>query len=179
MRVEARPTPDGCVELTVEDQGRGMSAQRARRLFHGGASGAGGTGYGTVSLVECLTALNAACRVETAPGAGTRVTVRLAGAPAQDRPAVLLLDPDPRRRKARAARLSTAGYGTWAAGNPAEALAMVRGTPLRAVLIARGAAGTELANLAAHCAREGLPTTTLAAGADPAEVLAPLLQPGP
>ena len=131
-----------------------MSAERVARLFHAGVSGAGGTGYGTVSLVECLTGLGAACRVETAPGAGTRVTVRLSGAPAEDRPAVLLLDPNPRRRRARAVRLSSAGYGAWQAGSPAEALAMARGTPLCALLIARGATGAGLANLAAHCARE-------------------------
>jgi len=179
VRIEARSTADGHVELTVEDQGAGMSAERLQRMFDAGASGTGGTGYGTVSLVECLTRLDSACRVETAPGAGTRITVRLSGAPPEDRPAVLLLDSDARRRSARAARLSAAGYGSWQAANPAQALAVVRGTPLRALLIARGVAGAGLADLVAHCAREGLPTPTLAAGEDAAEVLAPLLPSGP
>jgi len=171
VRIEARPTQDGSLELVVEDQGRGMSAELVERLFHAGVSGAGGTGYGTVSLVECLKGLDATCRVETAPGAGTRVTVQMAGAPPEDRPAVLLLDPDPVRRSARASRLYSAGYGVWQAASAGEALVLVRSTSMRALLIARGTAGAGLAELTDHCAREGVRTTTLAAGADPVVTL--------
>jgi len=111
------------------------------------------------------------CRVETAPGAGTRVTVQMAGAPPEDRPAVLLLDPDPVRRSARASRLYSAGYGVWQAASAGEALVLVRSTSMRALLIARGTAGAGLAELTDHCAREGVRTTTLAAGADPVVTL--------
>lgn len=155
VRAGARAAGDGRVELAVEDDGAGMAADEVARLFAPGAS-ARGSGYGTASLLEGLEVLDAECEVSTAPGAGTRVTVLLPGIPDEERPAVLVLDRDARRRRRRARSLVAAGLGPLEASDPRRALALLRGTRARAVLMARGTSGAGREELAEHCRREGI-----------------------
>jgi signal transduction histidine kinase len=64
------------VQIVVADGGRGM--QRADLdLLRAGASGRGGTGFGTVSVLECIDGLRARLWIESLPGVGTRCVVRL------------------------------------------------------------------------------------------------------
>ncbi|HJP01403.1 MAG TPA: sensor histidine kinase [Planctomycetota bacterium] len=64
------------VQIVVADSGRGM--QRADLdLLRAGASGRGGTGFGTVSILECIDGLGARLWIESLPGVGTRCVVRL------------------------------------------------------------------------------------------------------
>lgn len=78
VRVEARPVARGLV-LAIEDEGRGMGAEEARALFDPGRSASReGLGFGTTSLLECARALGGALEVQSAPGEGTRVELRIA-----------------------------------------------------------------------------------------------------
>lgn len=173
--VSARRASDGRVELSVEDVGRGMAADRVQAFLHAGRSGSGGTGYGTASLGECLGALDAECRWETALGAGTRVVVRLPGVPRIERPPVLLVDPDRGRRSRRAQVLDRLGLGTWEAADPTGALVLMRGVPLRAAVLARGLRGEGLAGFREECRRTGVPLWVIGAGEDPARILGAVL----
>ena len=74
VRVELRAR-DGFLELEVLDEGRGMSASEREELFRPGAS-RGGTGFGTTSVQDCVEELSGELTIESAPTAGTRVTVR-------------------------------------------------------------------------------------------------------
>jgi len=78
VRVEAERSSNGCVDVTVSDEGRGMSKADLDRLLHAGES-RGGTGFGTSSVLDCVAALSADLEVESEPGGGTRVRIRLAG----------------------------------------------------------------------------------------------------
>jgi PAS domain S-box-containing protein len=94
VRVEAKRTRDGGIELTVADTGIGMRPEDiplALELFRQ-VDGAlnrrfEGTGLG-LPLVKSLAALHdAAFRIESAPGAGTRAILSLPRARVLDRPA--------------------------------------------------------------------------------------------
>ncbi len=74
VRVELR-AQDGFLELEVLDEGRGMSSSEREELFRPGVS-RGGTGFGTTSVQDCVEELSGELSVESAPTAGTRVTVR-------------------------------------------------------------------------------------------------------
>ncbi len=73
-------------ELTVADNGSGLAAEELPRAFerfylHGrhAANGAVGTGLGLAIVKELTEAMGGTVSVESAPGAGTRFTVRLPG----------------------------------------------------------------------------------------------------
>ena len=79
VTLRARSWGERGLELTVEDGGRGMGPAELRRFLRAGES-RGGTGFGTASVLACAEELGAELQVESTPGAGTRVRLRLARA---------------------------------------------------------------------------------------------------
>ncbi len=156
VRVSAEARPEGRVSLVVEDGGRGMAVERVEELLRAGKSGAGGTGYGTTSLFECLEELGASLSLETAPGEGTRVEVRLSGMPEEGVPLALVVADDGRRRWRWGAGLAGGGGGLLEANSPRSALAELRTSGLDLVLIARGTAGDGLVELRQQARALGL-----------------------
>jgi signal transduction histidine kinase len=77
--------PSGLVDLMVRDTGCGMPPEVLRRIFEPHFStksgpdetGKGGTGLGLTSCREIVEAHRGRIRVESAPGRGTAITVRL------------------------------------------------------------------------------------------------------
>lgn len=68
--------PDGGARLTVSDTGCGMTREQLDRAFDDFyTTKPGGTGLGLSVVRRLVTDLHAALRVDTAPGAGTRVLV--------------------------------------------------------------------------------------------------------
>ena len=173
VHARARDTPRGRVELEVIDSGRGMPAGEVRQLFAPGGSRAG-DGYGTTSLLHCLESLGAEVTVETAPGKGTRVRVDLPGVPDRDRPQVVIVDRDPRRRSQLVARLRASGLGAWEGASPGEALSLLRRVRAEGVVLARGLWGPRLDALTRQIERDRIPSWVTAAGEppSPAEVWA-------
>lgn len=165
VRLEGRRAADGCVELGVEDAGRGMDAAGVRALFSGGASRSGGTGFGGSSLLAVAERLSAELEVASAPGRGTRVRVRLpAGA---DGPLALVVDGDGRRRARRVAALSARGTPAIGLATPERALQRWRSSAVSEVHLARGTPGAGLAELRAKTEREGAPLHVYAARLSP------------
>ncbi len=76
VRVEARESEAGRVELVVTDAGKGMERAELERLLHAGET-LGGTGFGTSSILDCAERLHADLDVESMPGAGTRICLTL------------------------------------------------------------------------------------------------------
>ena len=84
--------PAGLVDLMVRDTGCGMTADVMRRIFEPRFStksgpdetGKGGSGLGLSACKEIVDAHRGRIRVETAPGKGTAITIRL---PVQPQPA--------------------------------------------------------------------------------------------
>lgn len=87
--------PAGLVDLMVRDTGCGMPPDVLRRIFEPHFStksgpdetGKGGTGLGLTSCREIVEAHRGRIRVESAPGRGTAITVRLPLLAAAQRPA--------------------------------------------------------------------------------------------
>ena len=81
----AHDEPGGFVDLMVRDTGSGMTPEVMRRIFEPHFStksgpdetGKGGSGLGLASCREIVEAHRGRIRVESAPGRGTAVTVRL------------------------------------------------------------------------------------------------------
>ncbi len=77
--------PHGLVDLTVRDTGCGMTPEVMRRIFDPhfttkagpDETGKGGTGLGLTSCREIVEAHRGRIRVESAPGKGTAITIRL------------------------------------------------------------------------------------------------------
>jgi len=75
----------GLVDLTVRDTGCGMPPEVMRRIFEPrfttktgpDATGKGGTGFGLSACREIVEAHRGRIRVESAPGRGTAITIRL------------------------------------------------------------------------------------------------------
>ncbi len=87
--------PAGLVDLMVRDTGCGMPPEVLRRIFEPHFStkngpdetGKGGSGLGLTSCREIIEAHRGRIRVESAPGRGTAITVRLPMLSADQRPA--------------------------------------------------------------------------------------------
>jgi signal transduction histidine kinase len=77
--------PAGLVDLTVRDTGCGMTPEVMRRIFDPhfttkagpDETGKGGSGLGLASCREIVEAHRGRIRVESAPGRGTAITIRL------------------------------------------------------------------------------------------------------
>ncbi len=94
-RVTVRVGVDGCcAELVVEDTGIGLSPAELDRLFEpyfrsdrAVRTGAPGTGLGMVIVRDLVQQHHGDLDVTSAPGAGTRVTLRIPRRPAEKEPA--------------------------------------------------------------------------------------------
>jgi signal transduction histidine kinase len=143
-RVELAAVRAGpCVELSITDLGRGMDQDRLARYLEPGASRSG-TGFGTASVRHCLARVGGELWIESAPGAGTRCTLRLLAAPPPGTPAALVYDADPVARWSWREVFERAGWVALDSATPAEAGAWIAGTALVAALAPRGASGTQL-----------------------------------
>ena len=81
----APDSPSGWVRITVADTGPGMSRPELDRAFDDFyTTKPGGSGLGLSIVRRLILDLNGTLRVETEPGAGTRVMVELPTAPAGD-----------------------------------------------------------------------------------------------
>ncbi|HEX6435033.1 MAG TPA: HAMP domain-containing sensor histidine kinase, partial [Gemmatimonadales bacterium] len=92
VTVSTEQSPNGAaahsVRIIVADTGPGMTQSELDRAFDDFyTTKAGGSGLGLSIVRRLIMDLNGSLRVETAPGAGTRVVVELPGAPTGD-PAV-------------------------------------------------------------------------------------------
>lgn len=86
VTVRVRPGARGC-RLEVADTGPGMAAQEVDRAFDrfwrgAEARGVGGSGLGLAIVAELVRAHGGTVTIDSAPGAGTRVTVGLPAAAA-------------------------------------------------------------------------------------------------
>ncbi|HPF14685.1 MAG TPA: sensor histidine kinase, partial [Planctomycetota bacterium] len=148
------------VVLTLIDEGVGMDAAGLERAFLAG--GGRGTGFGSVSLLAALHDLESELWVDTAPGQGTRAIIHLP-APRSDH-ALLLVDPDGRRRQATLQRWSA--QGRRAIGVPrcsAAIRSMGESTP-KALILVRGLSDRRMGDLLTLAARVDCPVSVLQAG---------------
>jgi signal transduction histidine kinase len=77
LRLEVRVAKDG-VALAVQDQGPGMKKEVAERLFEPFLTRRpGGTGLGLALVRRTVEAHGGSVRVQSKPGRGTRVEIRL------------------------------------------------------------------------------------------------------
>ncbi len=77
ITLRTRVDGDRC-ELSVQDTGRGMSEDTARRAFEPFfTTRADGTGLGLATVAELVARCHGSAHIDSAPGAGTTVTVRL------------------------------------------------------------------------------------------------------
>ncbi|MFM7185415.1 MAG: sensor histidine kinase [Planctomycetota bacterium] len=80
---------DGTITIVVEDKGKGFDVASADRR-----------GFGLAGMRERVRLAAGTCRVDSQPGRGTRVTVRLPASPSVQRDALLpgmISDPSPKR----------------------------------------------------------------------------------
>lgn len=91
----AHDDPSGFVDMMVRDTGCGMPPEVLRKIFEPHFStksgpdetGKGGSGLGLSSCREIVETHRGRIRVESAPGKGTAITVRLPALPAATKPA--------------------------------------------------------------------------------------------
>lgn len=135
---------DGEVELAVRDTGRGMSPEVAARAFDPfftGKSRGEGTGLGLTTVRSILTQVQGHVELDSTPGVGTTVRVRLplsreAPAPRRSTPEgisaelvagasgdILLVEDDADARAVVAHALTRAGYQVRAVGTAEDGLA--------------------------------------------------------
>lgn len=159
IRLEARETVTGALELRVSDTGRGIAPDRLPRLFERFGLTDGGTGLGLSICRDIASRMGGRIEVQSAPGHGSVFSVILpleqaaesevpppeaalaglmprpaAPAPAKGLP-VLVVDDVPVNRRLLASVLERAGFTHEAAGSAAEALALVQDRPYAAVLM--------------------------------------------
>ncbi|WP_439597230.1 hybrid sensor histidine kinase/response regulator [Falsiroseomonas sp.] len=142
-RAAALGLADGpCVTFTVRDTGEGMSAEvlaRAGEPFFSTKAVGSGTGLGLAMARGFVEQSGGALEIESAPGVGTAVTIRLPAAtpdqlgeevqplplPAPRRRRVLLVDDDALVRDFLAESLGEEGYPVVRASSGAGALALL------------------------------------------------------
>jgi nitrogen-specific signal transduction histidine kinase/CheY-like chemotaxis protein len=166
------------VRLTVEDNGGGMDAATAARIFDPFFSTRFlGRGLGLAAVQGIVRAHRGAMRVESVPGAGTSFSIWLpALAPGGEghgerpgrRGSALLLEADPAARELIAGLLRQLELGVVAADDSAAALArLAAGLPeLEAAIVAHDAPGlrAELVAEAIDSLRPGTPVLRIGAG---------------
>jgi signal transduction histidine kinase len=155
VRVDASADGAGVV-LSVRDSGRGIAPERAAELFTAGVSGSGGSGWGTSVVCEALADLDAELELESEPGRGTCVSVRLLAARPTEQARCVYVDPDRARRERRAARLEEVIQGVLVCARAEQALGSIELSSLEAIVVARGLAGTEVHDLRERAMREGV-----------------------
>jgi signal transduction histidine kinase/CheY-like chemotaxis protein len=160
VRLEARETPQGALELNVSDTGAGIAADRLSRMFERFQPSEGGAGLGLSICRDIAGRMGGSISVTSAPGRGSAFTVMLPlprietpdlpgvlpaplvppphaehGAAPQPGQIVLVVDDVAVNRRLLGMLLARAGYGHEGAGGGEQALAMLRARPYAAVLM--------------------------------------------
>jgi signal transduction histidine kinase/CheY-like chemotaxis protein len=147
-RIEEVPPADDFVALEVADTGCGMDAPTLERLFDPFFTTKGpGRGLGMSALLGIVRGHRGALFVESAPGAGTRVSVLFPALPASRRPAAeraagtpsptaaplsgtaLVVDDEELVRRACRSMLRSLGLDVLTAAGGREAVELVRSRP--------------------------------------------------
>ncbi|MGX9966383.1 ATP-binding protein [Roseomonas sp. F4] len=166
VRIEARETVSGALELRVSDTGRGIAPDRMGSLFDRFQDSEGGTGLGLSICRDLVARMGGAIEARSAPGHGTGFTVTLplpqvseaelppSVAPAAFLPVrgvtaprgvapVLVVDDVEVNRRLLGSVLERAGYAFEPAADADAALALLRTRPFSAVLMDLEMPGTD------------------------------------
>jgi signal transduction histidine kinase/CheY-like chemotaxis protein len=155
VRIEARETAAGALELRVSDTGRGIAPDRLGALFQRFQDSEGGTGLGLSICRDLAGRMGGGIEVQSAPGHGSGFTVTLPLrqaaesempppsstlpppriAPPRPGPPVLVVDDVPVNRRLLTTLLERAGLAHDQAGDAEAALALLRARPFAAVLM--------------------------------------------
>jgi signal transduction histidine kinase/CheY-like chemotaxis protein len=157
VRIEARETAAGLLQLSVSDTGAGIATDRMATLFDRFQRSEQGTGLGLSICRDLAARMGGGIAVTSAPGRGSLFTVTLplprvadeevvppeqaAPAPAPPSPSrrpgppVLVVDDVPVNRRLLGHVLDRAGWGHEEAGDAATALTLVQSRPYAAVLM--------------------------------------------
>lgn len=157
VRIEARETAAGALELSVSDTGTGIPADRMATLFDRFQRSEDGTGLGLSICRDLAARMGGTIAVTSAPGRGSNFTVTLPlpripdgevvpleeaapaakGPPPAIRPGppVLVVDDVAVNRRLLGHVLERAGYTHEGAGDAAAALDLLRARPYAAVLM--------------------------------------------
>lgn len=160
VRLEARETPQGTLELIVCDTGAGIAPERITRMFERFQPSDGGAGLGLSICRDIAARMGGSIGVTSAPGRGSAFSVMLPlqrveaadlpgvlpaplvppaappeGAARQPTQVVLVVDDVAVNRRLLGTLLDRAGYGHEGAGGGEQALAMLRARPYAAVLM--------------------------------------------
>jgi signal transduction histidine kinase len=157
VQLSAEALDDQRVEVTVEDDGRGMDERQLERWMRAGSSGRGSTGFGTTSVLDCVREIGAQLSIESTVGDGTRCVISLPRAVTGDRAAVIICDADPIRRRRIVRRVE--GLRTRAAGvvDAMRGRAFFETYGALGLVIARGMLDDESAALRNTLRSAGLP----------------------
>ncbi len=167
LSIETRNADDAVV-LSVADQGHGMEPEVVRRAFEPFFTTrpkGQGTGLGLATAYGAVTDAGGTIDIESAPGAGTTVRIRLpataapdevtaeadAPPPAADGESVLLVEDEDAVRRVVLRQLDGAGYAVREAATPHEALRLFAADPqsvdvLLTDVVMPGMSGTQLAS---------------------------------
>ena len=158
VRLDARETPAGALELRVSDTGRGIAPERMEHLFEPLGGPEGGSSLGLAVCRDLARRMGGDIVVQTAPGQGTTFTVTLplakatlvdadAATPAYRPPPprrsaigsaqapVLVVDDVGVNRRLLATVLARAGFAHEEAGDGETALALLAARDFSAVLM--------------------------------------------
>jgi signal transduction histidine kinase/ActR/RegA family two-component response regulator len=163
VRIEARQTAAGALELRVSDTGRGIPPERMGRLFEAFAWSDGGSGLGLSICRDIARRMGGTIGVESAPGRGSAFAVTLPLPEAEEsempvslppvaplaappvapvpvrsdaaRPVVLVVDDVPVNRRLLGALLDRAGYAHEEAADAEAALELAASRDYAAVLM--------------------------------------------
>ena len=159
---------EAAVVLSVTDQGHGMEpevAQRAFEPFFTTRPKGQGTGLGLATAYGAVTDAGGSIGIDSAPGAGTTVRIRLPAAAAADEPeapardeppagrneSVLLVEDEDAVRRMMLRQLDRSGYRVCEVGDPQDALRVFAAEPHRfdillTDVVMPGMSGTQLAS---------------------------------
>lgn len=131
------------VEISVEDDGRGMDERQLERWMRAGSSGSGSTGFGTTSVLDCAREIGAELCIESTAGEGTRCSITLAQLESADRGAVVICEPDLHRRKRWIRRIEGQRLCAAGASSAGRARALFELHGAIGLMIARGCQSEE------------------------------------